>query len=144
MFMDSTEFSKTHFTESPKVLYSVNMVVSVRKFIFAMFDPIMLFVPVVHEPVVGSETVGIYDRIGVGLALNNGQQLTDRAVFDNLGVNFIATLEHPENGDFTFGSTPANPAYPPRSEKALIELDLAVYERALSCAKLAIRTRSLS
>ncbi len=132
--MYSAELCKADFTQSPKVFDSINMVMTIGKFVFAMLDPIMPFIPVIHKTVVGLEAVGIDHCTGVCFAPNNGQQFIHRAVFDDLGINFITSFEHPENGDFTLGPSPSDPANTSRSEVALVELDFAVCEGAFGLA----------
>ncbi len=91
---------------------------------------LMLFIPVIHQPVVTPKTVGINHRTGIGFALNNGHQLAYRAVFDYLGVHSVASLEHPENRDFARRSAPSFPSNPVWPEVALIEFYLAVFKRS--------------
>lgn len=134
--MYTSELCESDFAESPEVFDPINMVVSIGKFILAMLDSIMLFVPVINKSVVGFETIGVNDCISVGFAFNNWHQLTHRAVFDDLGINLIASFEHPENGYFAFSSSPSDPANTTRPEVALIEFDLSVCERTFRFTKL--------
>jgi len=47
--------------DAPKVLDAVDVVRSVRKFVFAMMDAIMLLVAKIHETVIGLESVRVYN-----------------------------------------------------------------------------------
>lgn len=76
--MYSPELRQSHFTEPPKVLYSVDMVMSIGKFILSMFDSIMLFISKIRQSIISLKSIGINNRIGISLALNNGQQLACR------------------------------------------------------------------
>ena len=134
--MDTSELSQANFTQPPEVLYSVNVVVSICKFILAMLDSIMLFITKISQSVVGLKSVGVNDRSRVGFTLDNGQKLSCRAVFDDLGVNLISSFEHPENRCFTACAPTTFTSDSTSSEIALIEFNLAVLERALGLAKL--------
>ena len=71
--MYASELCESYFAQAPEVLDSINMVVSIGKFIFAMLNPIVFFIPVINKPVIGLEAVGINDRVSIGLAFNYGQ-----------------------------------------------------------------------
>lgn len=73
MFVYSSELSEPYFTESLEVFDSINMVVSIVKLALAVLDAIMLHIPVVDEPVVSLEALGVNDSIGVCFAFNNWQ-----------------------------------------------------------------------
>ena len=56
------------------------------------------------------------------------QELTDRTIFDYLGINFISTFEHSENRYLALGPSSSDSAYTTRSEVAPIEFNLTVGE----------------
>jgi len=136
MFVYTPELREADFTQPPEVLDAVNMVMPDRKFVVAMLHSVMLFIPVIHQPVIRPKTVGIDDRFGVGFALNNRQQFAHRAVFDDLGVHSLAPFEHPENGDFTRRAAPSFAPHPMGAEVAFIEFHFAIFERCFRLADL--------
>ena len=103
--MYSAELRQADFTQPPEVLDTVDMVVSIGKFILTMLDSIMLFISKICQSVVGSKSVGVDACSRVGFAFDNGQQLACRAVFDDLLINLITSFEHAENRNFTFSSS---------------------------------------
>ena len=71
--MYPSELSKPDFAKPPKVFDPINMVVSIGKFVLAMLDAIMLFVPIIYKSVIGLESVGINHCICIGFAFDNWQ-----------------------------------------------------------------------
>lgn len=70
--MYSSELCQADFTEPPEVLDTVNMPVSIGKFVFSVLDAIMLFIPIIYKAVISLETVRINYGICVGFAFYNG------------------------------------------------------------------------
>ena len=59
-FMNASKLGQFGLGDAPKVLDAVDVVRSVRKFVFAMMDAIMLLVAKIHETVIGLESVRVY------------------------------------------------------------------------------------
>ena len=101
-----------------------------------MLNSIMLFVPVMNQPVVAPEPVGVDNSAGVGPIPNNGHQFAYGAVPNDLSVHSVASLEHPEYGNLTCRSAPSFSSHPMRPEVALIEFYLAVFKRSFGLTKI--------
>ena len=69
--MYSSKLRQSDFTQPPEVLDTVDMVVSNSKFILSMFDPIMLLITKIRQPVVGLKAVGVNYRSRVSFTLDN-------------------------------------------------------------------------
>ena len=63
-FMNASELGQPGLGDGPKVLDAVDVVRSVRKFVFAMMDAIMLLIAKIHETVIGLEIIRVYIRMG--------------------------------------------------------------------------------
>ena len=59
--MNASKLGRLGLGDAPKVLDAVDVVRSVRKFVFAMMDAIMLLVAKIHETVIGLESVRVYN-----------------------------------------------------------------------------------
>jgi hypothetical protein len=55
--MNASKLGRPSLVDAPKALDAVDVVPSVRKFVFAMMDAIMLLVAKIHETVIGLESV---------------------------------------------------------------------------------------
>ena len=92
LFVHSSEFGKSHFTQPPEVLYSVDMVASIGKLIFAVLNPKVLFLSVVYQSIVGFKSVGVYNRSCVGFSSYNRHQLVHRTILDHLCIDSFTAL----------------------------------------------------
>jgi hypothetical protein len=63
-FTNASTLGQPSIGDAPKVLDAVDVVRSVRKFVFAMMDAIMLLVAKIHETVIGLEIIRVYNRMG--------------------------------------------------------------------------------
>jgi hypothetical protein len=91
-FMNASELGQPGLGDGPKVLDAVDVVRSVRKFVFAMMDAIMLLIAKIHETVIGLEPVRVYIRINPNSFTDNRHQFFHRAVFDNLRVTLSLSV----------------------------------------------------
>ena len=74
-FMNASKLGQPGLGDAPEVLDAVDVVRSVRKFVFAMMDAIMLLVAKIHETVIGLESVPTRFRI-IGTSSFTEQFLT--------------------------------------------------------------------
>ena len=58
-FMNASKLGQPGLGDAPKVLDAVDVVRSVRKFVFAMMDAIMHLVAKIHETIIGLESIRI-------------------------------------------------------------------------------------
>ena len=59
-FMNASKLGRPGFGDAPEVLDAVDVVRSIREFVFAMMDAIMLLVGKIHETVIGLESIRVY------------------------------------------------------------------------------------
>ena len=70
MPVHTSELCQSYFTKPPKVLYSIDMVMSQSKFIFSMFDYVMSLISVIDQPIVTLKSIGIDNCSCVGSFFN--------------------------------------------------------------------------
>ena len=133
-FADAPEFTEPPFSDGPEVFNAVNMTASIRKFIVTMFDAIVLLIAKVYQAVVGLKSIGIDNRVKMDSLPYNRHQRALRAISDNLGVHFTASLDQPENDVFTFGPASSDPTDPTGSKVTFINLNFTDVKRALLLA----------
>ena len=90
--MNASKLGQPGLGDAPEVLDAVDVVRSVRKFVFAMMDAIMLLVAKIHETVIGLESIRVYNRINSHSFPDNRHQFIHRAVFDNLRVTLSLSV----------------------------------------------------
>jgi len=87
-FMNASKLGQPGLGDAPEVLDAVDVVRSVREFVFAMMDAIMLFVAKINETVICLEFIREYNLINSNSFPDNRHQFCHRSVFDNLRVHF--------------------------------------------------------
>jgi len=100
-FMNASKLGRPGLVDAPKVLDAVNVVRSVRKFVFAMMDEIMILLAKIRETVIGLESIRSYNRINPNSFTDNRHQFFHRAVFDNLRVHFPSPFNKSENNSLS-------------------------------------------
>jgi len=70
MPVHTSELCQSYFTKPPKVIYSIDMVMSQSKFIFSVFDSVMPLIAVINQPIIAFKTVGIDNCSRVGSPFN--------------------------------------------------------------------------
>jgi hypothetical protein len=63
---------------------AVNVSVSCSRFIIAAQNSLMSFISIIYQAIIGLKTISVNHITRVGTTLNNGQQLTDIAMFYTL------------------------------------------------------------
>jgi len=138
---NASELIEPGFCDSPKVLNAINMVMTIRKFIASMLDPIVLLITEVYKPIVGLKTIGINRRGLIDLLLYNGHQRASGAVFNNLGINLTTSFDQTEDNVLTLGAAASDTSDSAGSEVTLVNLNFTCIKGALL---LAIVSHSLS
>jgi len=58
MSVHSSELCQSYFAKPPKVLYSIDMIMSQSKFILSVFDSVMPLIAVIDKPIIAFKSVG--------------------------------------------------------------------------------------
>ena len=133
-FADASELIEPPFSDGPEVLDPINVISSISKFIVSMLDTIVLLITKVYQAVIGLKSIRIDRRAEIDLLPYNGHQRALRAIPDNLGIHFTASLDQPENDVFAFGPAASDSTNPAGSEVANVKrtLLLAVFSNPYS------------
>ena len=67
-FRKTSELGQSHFSDTPEVFNSVNMRLTVCKFVVAMLNPVMLFIAQVNETVIAFPPIGVDCAFKIHLA----------------------------------------------------------------------------
>ncbi len=57
MSVHSSELCQSYFAKPPKVLYSIDMIMSQSKFILSVFDSVMPLMTVIDKPIIAFKSV---------------------------------------------------------------------------------------
>lgn len=134
--MDATKLGKPSLGEPPKVLDTIDVLASVRKFIGAMKDPMMLFVAGIHESVVGAKAIREHFRSFVNPVSDDGHESSCGAVGDNLGVDFAVPLDQAKDNALPPGPASSDSTHPPGAKETLINFHLTSIKRTVGLAAL--------
>ena len=135
-FADASELIEPPFSDGPEVLDPINVISSISKFIVSMLDTIVLLITKVYQAVIGLKSVRIDHRVQIDLLPYNGHQRALRAIPDNLGIHFTASLDQPENDVFALDPAASDSANPAGSEVAFVDLNFTGIKRTLLLAVL--------
>ena len=124
-FADASELIEPPFSDGPEVLDPINVISSISKLIVSMLDTIVLLITKVYQAVIGLKSIRIDRRAEIDLLPYNGHQRALRAIPDNLGIHFTASLDQPENDVFAFGPAASDSTNPAGSEVAFVDLNVA-------------------
>jgi hypothetical protein len=91
--MHATELGKPHFTQAPKVLNSVDMVVSFGELIFAVFDAKMSLISKISQAVISFKTIGINRGFSIGLLRYNRHYFNHVTILRSKSLEEHKTLE---------------------------------------------------
>ena len=70
MPVHTSELCQSYFTKPPKVLYSIDMVMSQSKLIFSVFDSVMSLISIINQPIVTLKSIEIDNCTRVGSPFN--------------------------------------------------------------------------
>ena len=70
MPVHTSELCQSYFAKPPKVLYSIDMIMSQSKFILSVFDYVMPLIAVIDKPIIAFKSVGIDNCTSVGSSFN--------------------------------------------------------------------------
>lgn len=125
MFVHSLELRQSNFTESSEVLNSINMVMQIGKFIFAVLSPIMLILSVIYQSIIDLKSICIKHCTKVCVNPNYGHQFTQRYTLDNT---------------FSFSTTTSDTSNTASSKMAFVKLYSTGCKRTFSFQSSAIRS----
>ena len=115
--MSAFEFRKSSFCNTPKVLYSVYMIVMIcNKLIISTLYFIVFSISKGYKAIICFETICIYSRSVINPALNYWYKLTCRAIFNYLSICFPSSFYEPKNYRLSFSTPTSDPTYSPCSK----------------------------
>ena len=97
MFRNAVELAQSSFGVAPERLDPVDVRPVVGEFVVAVLDAQVLGVAHVHEPIVAGPAIGMDDAVEADASVNRFAQSVFRHIRDDLGVDTVAPLEHPED-----------------------------------------------
>ncbi len=121
---DAAQLEEAELGEAPEAFDAVDVVFTPGKFVAMVMDAVVV-VAAEDEAIVGTPAIGEDVTTLQDSALDDGQKLSGRAVFDHTDIDVVATLVQADDRDFARGSPPALAADPARTEVAFIDLHLA-------------------
>lgn len=71
-----------------------------------MIDPKVLVQTPINQPIVASPAIGVDDAIGVNFATDDGLQRGFGGIWDDFGINAVATFEQAKDDGFATRTTP--------------------------------------
>jgi len=87
-FMNALKLGRLGLGDAPQVPDTIDLVHSIREFVFTMTDATMLLVVKVHETVIDPESISLYNGINPQSFPDNRHQFVHGAVFNNWCVHF--------------------------------------------------------
>jgi hypothetical protein len=117
------KFFKTSFRKGPKGFDTINMICTIYKFIYPMFNPIVLFITHINEAIVPSPIIGMNDTIRVYFASNNALKCLCGTIRNDFCVHFSTSLENSENRSLSTSATTPFSFYPSGSEVRFIDFN---------------------
>src|SRR6188768_4322549 len=99
------ELSQMPFCKAPERFDTVNMPLTIGKFILSMVNPEVFVKTNINQSVIASPAIGMNDRIRRYMTTDNGLQRHFRTIRNNFRINFSLPLEHTKNNRFPIGST---------------------------------------
>ena len=116
MFRYSIKLSPSSFSEAPRRFNTINMLIATSKFIFAMFDAIMLVIAYIYQPVITAPSIAVDHAFRAYFTPYNTLKGGFANTRDNLGVHFSLPFQDAKDNRF-IGSTTAAFAWNPLRTK---------------------------
>jgi len=127
----SLELSESVFGIAPEGLDTVDVVILPGELIVAMIDPKVLLVANIYKPIIATPAIRVDHAGDIHLAADNRLQTGLGAIWNDLGVDIVATFEYSKHGSFTTGTAAALAADSFWSKVGFVNLDDSLEGRLL-------------